>query len=432
MDDNKVVKEHVVTAGQRNYIFILLFILLLCDQADRMVVSSLFPYIQSAWGISDMECGLLVSVYFWALVICIIPASILVDRWSRKKSIGILSIIWSLASMAGAFTLNIRQLLTTRTIIGVSEAGYGPAGAAMLSWLYPLDKRARIFGIWNASQPLGMAFGIALGGVIAAHLGWRHAFGLVAIPGLIAAILFFFAKDYKSVPLEKTAGGDGVKAASKLKMRPSDVAKEFLKTPTLIFTYFGFAGLVFVIIAVSTWLPTYFHRVGGIPEDQASLKASLVLALSMVGFLAGGFLSDLWVKKKLNSRLVYAAITTAASALLVFIAFSISGNEQYAVFLVTGVAITLCFPALQAVTQEVIHPGLRGMSYGLSILIMNLFGGSLGPVVIGAISDASNLQTAMLVLPIFLLVAAGLFFIGSFFYMRDFNKVEKVTLEVAS
>jgi len=432
VDDNKVVKEHVVTAGQRNYIFILLFILLLCDQADRMVVSSLFPYIQSAWGISDMECGLLVSVYFWALVICIIPASILVDRWSRKKSIGILSIIWSLASMAGAFTLNIRQLLTTRTIIGVSEAGYGPAGAAMLSWLYPLDKRARIFGIWNASQPLGMAFGIALGGVIAAHLGWRHAFGLVAIPGLIAAILFFFAKDYKSVPLEKTAGGDGVKAASKLKMRPSDVAKEFLKTPTLIFTYFGFAGLVFVIIAVSTWLPTYFHRVGGIPEDQASLKASLVLALSMVGFLAGGFLSDLWVKKKLNSRLVYAAITTAASALLVFIAFSISGNEQYAVFLVTGVAITLCFPALQAVTQEVIHPGLRGMSYGLSILIMNLFGGSLGPVVIGAISDASNLQTAMLVLPIFLLVAAGLFFIGSFFYMRDFNKVEKVTLEVAS
>ena len=169
-----------------------------------------------------MECGLLISMFYWAAVICVFPASILVDRWSRKKSIGILSIIWSIASFAGAFVLNFRQMLTTRMIIGVGEAGYGPAGAAMLSWLYPLEKRARVFGIWNAAQPLGMAIGVALWGVIAAHLGWRHAFGIVAIPGFIAAILFFFAKDYKSVPLEKTVGGfDG--ETSKLKMTPKDV-----------------------------------------------------------------------------------------------------------------------------------------------------------------------------------------------------------------
>jgi MFS family permease len=300
----------------------------------------------------------------------------------------------------------------------------------MLSWLYPLEKRARIFGIWNAAQPLGMAIGVALGGIIAVNLGWRHAFGIVAIPGLIAAVLFFFAKDYKSVPLEKTVAGFGAEAAPKFKMKAKDVAKEFLGTPTLILTYLGFAGVIFVVTAISTWLPSYFHRIGGMPQDQASLRASLVLVLSMVGFFIGGFLSDMWVKKKLNSRPLFAAITTLVSALLVFIAFSLTGDAQYAVLIIMGVLITTFAPAGLAVVQEVVHPGLRGMSYAFAVLCMNLLGGSLGPIVVGSISDASNLQTAMLTLPIFLVIAAGLFFTASFFYVRDFNKVEKVTLEV--
>jgi fucose permease len=116
--------------------------------------------------------------------------------------------------------------------------------------------------------------------------------------------------------------------------------------------------------------------------------------------------------------------------LLVFIAFSLTGDAQYAVLIVTGVLITTFAPAGLAVVQEVVHPGLRAMSYAFAVLCMNLLGGSLGPIVVGSISDASNLQTAMLTLPIFLVVAAGLFFAASFFYVRDFNKVEKVTLEV--
>lgn len=432
MDTNEVSKEHTVTPGHKTYIFILLFILLLVDQMDRMVVSSLFPYIQREWGISDMECGLLISSVYWGVVIFVFPMSILVDRWSRKKTIGIFAMFWSLASMACAFMGNFRQLFSARTMLGIGEAGYGPGGTAMISWLYPIEKRARILGIWNASQPLGMALGVALGGIIAANLGWRYAFGLVAIPGLIAAILFFFVKDYKTVPLVKTIIEAGAEEASKMKMRTVDVVKEFARTPTLIFTYLGFAGVIFVTTALVTWLPTYFHRVGGIPEDQASLKASLVMLLSMVGILIGGFLSDLWVKKKLNSRLVYCSITTLVSALLVFIAFFLfEGNVQYAILLVMGVTITAFVPAAAAVTQEVIHPGLRAQSWALAVLFQNLLGGSLGPIVVGAISDATNLQTALLVLPFSLLISVGLFFTGSFFYVRDFNKVEKIALEVA-
>ena len=433
MAANTSSKEQTVSPGHRTYIFVLLFILLLVDQADRMVISSLFPYIQKEWGISDMECGLLISTLYWSIVIFVFPMSILVDRWSRKKTVGILAILWSLASVACAFMGNFRQLFAARTVLGVGEAGYGPGGTAMISWLYPVEKRARILGIWNASQPLGMALGVALGGIIAAQLGWRHAFGLVAAPGLIAAILIFFVKDYKTVPLIKTIVKAGAEEASKITMRAGDVAREFARTPTLLFTYLGFAGAIFVTTALVTWLPTYFYRVGGIPEAQASLMASVVMLMSMVGFFVGGFMSDAWVKKRLNSRLVYCAITTIIAAVLAFAAFSIfSGTVQYVVLLVMGIVLTAFVPAAAAVTQEVIHPGLRAQSWALAIVFQNLLGGSMGPLVVGAVSDATNLQTALLILPASLVIAAGLFLTGSFFYVRDFNRVEKVALEVES
>jgi len=92
MHMNNVSQESGVTHGQRNFIFVLLFMLLFFDLLDRMVVSSLFPYIQRDWGISDTECGLLVSSVYWAIVALTFPISILVDRWSRKKSIGIMAI----------------------------------------------------------------------------------------------------------------------------------------------------------------------------------------------------------------------------------------------------------------------------------------------------------------------------------------------------
>jgi fucose permease len=82
------------------------------------------------------------------------------------------------------------------------------------------------------------------------------------------------------------------------------------------------------------------------------------------------------------------------------------------------------------VTQDVVHAGLRAISYAIAVVIQNLLGASLGPIVMGAISDATNIQTAFTLLPLALLIAAALFFAGSFFYARDLRKVKEVTLEV--
>ncbi len=162
-------KEYKLSKGYTNYIFILLFLLYFFDYVDRLVVTSLFPFIKADWGITDAQCGMLVSAVYWSIVIFTFPVSILVDRWSRKKSIGLMAIIWSLATAACALTRNFSQLRAARMLIGIGEAGYAPGGTAMIAGLYPEEKRSRMMGIWNMSIPLGSAVGIALGGIIATH-----------------------------------------------------------------------------------------------------------------------------------------------------------------------------------------------------------------------------------------------------------------------
>jgi len=429
MDSQPAVKRYQLPSSSRMYIFVLLFLLYFFDYVDRTVVTSLFPFIQRDWGISDAECGMLVSAVYWSILIFTFPVSILVDRWSRKKTIGLMAVFWSLATAACAFMPNFKALFGARTAIGIGEAGYAPGGSAMISGLYPEEKRARMFGIWNASIPLGSAVGIALGGIIAKSLGWQHAFGLVAIPGLIVAIMFFFVKDYKTVELVKTVD----EGANKKKMSFGDISREFLQTPSLWFTYLGFAAVVFVTTSIITWLPTYFYRAGGIAEDQAGLRASAIMALAIIGAPLGGFLADLWYKKDLRARLLFCAISILITAVFVYLAFSfLEGMYQYLMLLLVGIAITSFIPAALAVCQDVVHAGLRATSVALAVVIQHLLGSSLGPIVTGAFSDAYGIHTAMTFLPIYLIVAAALFFAGSFFYKKDYAKVEKIELQMES
>jgi hypothetical protein len=191
------------------------------------------------------------------------------------------------------------------------------------------------------------------------EFGSRHAFGLVALPGLVIALLFFRVKDYKTVELARTVAVEG--GTRPVRMRRADI----------------------------------------------------------------------WMRLRVNARLLFAALSTLVSAVLLFAAMSFfHGALQYAVILVMGLTVVSFLPAAAAVTQDVVHPGLRAISYALCVICQNLLGASLGPVVIGALSDRWGIAKALTVLPAFLVVAAALFFAGAFFYQRDLAKVEKVALEI--
>jgi MFS family permease len=418
-----------VVRSSAYYVFTLLFLLYLFNYVDRMIVTALFPFIQKDWGLSDTQAGALVSVVFGAIVLFTIPASILVDRWSRKKTIGIMALLWSFACAACAFTRSFPQLMVARAGIGIGEAGFAPGGTAMLSGLFPPEKRSRMVGLWNASIPLGMAIGIGVGGFIAERWGWRHAFGIAAIPGALVAILFFFVKDYKTVDLVKTVGA-GDNGKEKMRMGRGDIFREFIGTPSLVLTNLGFVGCIFTTTAIATWLPTYFHRVESIPMSQAGIKTAAIMILAIVGGPLGGYLADGWFKRKASGRLLLPAITTMLNAAVIFSAFAFfSGQALFIVLLLQGVLSVAFAPAAITVTQEVIHPGLRAISYAVCVIVQNSLGAFTAPMVMGAISDRYGIQTAMTVLPLFLVVSSMLFFAGAFFFERDLAKVEKVVLE---
>jgi len=413
------------------------------DYIDRMIVTSLFPFIKVDLNLTDTQLGALISAVYWSIVILTIPASILVDRWSRRRTIGTMAALWSLATAAASFTRTFPQLFLTRTFIGVGESGYAPGGTAMISGLYPKEKRSWMMGIWNASIPLGSAIGVALGGFIAAKWGWRSAFGIVALPGLIVAILFYFIKDYKTIGLVKSSSvvdhsiasnGAGIDTEGKneqVKMSFKDIIREFTSKPSLLLTYFGMTGIIFVTTSLLSWLPSYFSRLDNIPLQKAGAKASLVMLLAIIGAPLGGYISDKWRKKRENARMVLPAITTMLAAVFAFLAFVVlDGTLQYISLLMLGITVTMFLPAAGAVTQDLVHPGLRATSYAIAVITQNLLGASAGPLVIGILSDKTDIGTALSILPVFLVLSALLFFIGSYYYKRDLEKVVDVQLEV--
>ncbi len=416
---------YLFSKSYSNYVFMLLFLLYLFDYADRMVVNSMFSYIQHDLGINDFQSGWLVSVIYLTIGLLTFPVSLVIDRWSRTKTIGIMAIVWSLATLLCAFTGNYVQLFMARILIGFGEAGYAPGGSALISGMYPIERRSRMMGLWNASIPLGSAIGVTMGGIIASTWGWKHAFGIVAVPGLIIAILFLFVKDYKTVDLSRVDKSD-----NKIKMERKDMIKEFLKKPSVIYTYFGMTAIVFVTTAMIVWLPKFFEISNGMDPKKAGTLAGAVMMLALIGAPMGGFIIDRWRKTEKRARMLFPAITTFISAILLFLSFYVfKGTVQLITLFVFGIFIMLFISGAAAVTQDVIHPGLRATSYAIAVLVQNLLGSFTAPIVLGRISDLTNIQTAMSILPFSLLLGALLFLIGSKYYISDMEKVVSVRLE---
>ena len=433
MNGKPIPEGYIFSKGYTHYIFILLWLLYFFDYVDRMVVAALFPFLKSEWGLTDAQCGMLVSAVYWAILIFSFPVSIVIDRWSRKKAIGIMAVLWSLATVACAFTKNFGQLFAARTAIGLGEAGYAPGGTAMISALYPEKKRSLLIGIWNSSIPIGMACGLVAGGYIATHWGWRHAFGIVALPGLIISVLFFFVKDYKTVGLEQTVAKGpevGIAAVKKKKMDKMDIVREFIRTPSLLLTYLGFAGMMFVSTSLSTFFPTYFVRVQGMPLQKATLVTSGIMLVCIIGSPLGGWIADWWMKWKIQSRLYVAAIAALLTAFLNFSAFHFfqGGMIQYAVFMLAAICSIAYASSAIAVTQDVVHPGLRAISYALCVVTQHVLGSAIGPIATGAFSDVYGIATALKIASLMGISSCIFFFLGSFFYRRDLEKVEKVKI----
>jgi predicted MFS family arabinose efflux permease len=403
-------------------VFAVLFVLMVVDYIDRQVVVSMFPHLKAQWDLSDSQLGGLVSVVSITVALGAVPLSLLADRWSRVKSIFIMVLIWSLATISCAFAGSYTHLLGARSVVGLGEAAYGTVGAALLASLFPLRMRSTVLGAFLAAAMMGSVLGVMLGGFIADRWGWQAGFGAVGVPGLFLCFAFLaIVRDYKTVALPRKERAD-----SEPKTAARAVVSELLRPRTALVTCVG-AGLNLLVVSTAyAWLPSYFNRYYGLAPAQAGVKTALVVLVGGLGTLLWSVVADRLTSRLPRARLLIPAVTAVLTAAFMITAFAAlrPGSAQFALIVAGGLFMAGSVGTTDAVIIDVIHPSLRATAVSILSLTRNLFGLAGGPLLTGALSDAYGLPLAMSVVPVFCLLAAVLYLFAARSYEADLKFAE--------
>ena len=285
-------------------VFAVLFALMVVDYVDRQVVVSMFPHLKAAWDLSDRQLGALVSIVSIIVALGAVPISLLADRWSRVKSIFLMALVWSSATLACAFAGSYSQLITARGFVGLGEAAYGTVGVALLATLFPLRMRSTVLGAFLAAATLGSVLGVMLGGFIAERWGWQAGFGAVGLPGILLAFLvLLIVRDYKTVALPRAD-----RSVSKPKVSARLIVAELMRPRTALITCLGAGFNLLVVSTVWAWLPSYFNRYYGLAPDHAGAKTALVVLVSGLGAFLWSMLADRLSASSPRARLYVPAV----------------------------------------------------------------------------------------------------------------------------
>jgi MFS family permease len=301
-------------------------------------------------------------------------------------------------------------------MVGLGEAAYGTAGAALLATLFPPRMRSTVLGAFLAAAILGSVSGVMLGGFIAERWGWQAGFGAVAIPGFVLAMVFLVGvRDYETVALPREADSRAPRMTTRL------VVRELLRPKTALVTCVGAGFNLLVVSTMYAWLPSFFNRYYGLAPDRAGVKTAIVVMLGGVGALACSMMADRLSHRMPTARLMVPAYAALLTTALMCLAFGVlpPGPAQFALIMAGAVVMAGSVGPTDAVVIDVTHPSLRATAVSVLSLTRNLFGLAGGPLLAGALSDRFGLQFAMAVIPVFGLIAAALFIRAARTYPAD-------------
>ncbi|MCC3312916.1 MFS transporter [Nocardia africana] len=380
-------------------VFALTFGLLLSDYMSRQVLPAVFPYLKTQWGLSDSRLGALTSVVALMVALGTVPLSLLADRWGRVRSLLIMASFWSVATLLCACAGNFGQMLGARFLLGVGEAAYGSVGAAVVVGVFAPRLRASVSGAFLAGGSFGSVLGIALGGVIARHIGWRWTFVAMAVFGLLLVAAFrLFVTEHRlqrhHIPDDATAENDSEPGTR--------VPLSSLFSTVPVWCVYLAGGLqLFVSAVLMAWLPSFFNRSYGMAPDRAGLTAAVYALLIGVGMIGCGMIADRVARAEPARLWSVVAVYCVASIVLLTLAFSLPTGPAQLIAL--GIGALFCAGSTGAISSLVInltHPSLRATAFGTAVLFNNIFGLAAGPLLVGFLADHYGLATALRLVPL--------------------------------
>jgi len=358
-------------------VLIVLTLINFINYFDRLIVFPMFPLLKEEFGITDFRLGLLGSVFIVIHSVAVLPFGYWSDRGSRQKIMAFGVFLWSAATMVSGLAMNFRGLLVARALVGIGEGAYSPAGTAMISDSFPRSFRARVQGLFNMGMLMGGVVGLAVGGLLSQWIGWRYAFFLVGLPGFILAFVVYRMQVPVTLPAEKPPSILGL-----------------LENPAYLMVMAGGMFVVFSSTALITWGPTFANRYHGLNVAQASSwMGGLVLLGSIGGVLIGGYAADVLQARWPSGRALTIGITLLVGTPFLYVAVNTDSLPVFLACLFVASFLLTCYhgPAT-AVIHDLTPPRAHSFAFALYAFVIHLFGDAVAPVLVGKVSDLSELR----------------------------------------
>jgi MFS family permease len=375
-----------ISESVKRYTLSVLVVVYTFNFIDRQILSILIEPIKADLGVSDFAMGLLSGTAFAIFYATLgMPLALIADRWNRRNLIGLSLAVWSAMTALSGLAMNFWQLALARIGVGIGEAGCSPSAHSMLADLYPAKERATALGVYSLGIPLGIMFGLFAGGAIADEFGWRTAFFIVGIPGLIlSAVVFLTVKE------PPRGHADGV-SADKVHDYPSivEVFRFLLSRRAFVHMATGGGLSAFVGYGLITWAPTFFVRTHDMSLTEAGFWLGLVLGIpGGLGIVAGGWLSDRFGARDSRWYLWVVALALAACAPAAAAAFWVDAWWLSLILLSIPVMLGNFYQGTTfAQTQGLAPVHMRAVAAAILLFILNFIGFVFGPPAVGILSD---------------------------------------------
>ncbi len=383
------------------------------NQADRQVLFSVFPLIQTEFGLDNTKLGLMGSVFFWVYAAMVPIAGSLGDALSRKKIIVFALLVWSASTLGSGLVTGFALLVAMRAITGFGEAFYYPSATSVITDYHDQRTRATAMSVHQTAVYVGIVASGAIAGWIGQRFGWRPAFLAFGGIGLLFAFMLF------AWLREPQRGQADAVTASSLSLRERII--ESFRRPSAIALALAFLGMNFVNAAFQTWTPTWLYQKFGFTLAEAGFHATFYHYVgAFLGVLLGGKLADAYATRSRLSRPLIQAIGLLCGAPIIWLLYR--SDVRWFVFAALGLFgffRGLYDSNLFASLYEVVRPEARATATGL-MLCVAFFGGGSSSVIVGWLSKQTGLSQALALTSVaYVLAGAVILLMCRVWFLRD-------------